>query len=256
MASRRAAALLLLPLLFAARADAAPAPPRTLRVAAAANLKPAMDELTRAFEAAEAGVTVRVTTGASGAFLAQLRNGAPFDLFFSADREYPKKAVAAGLGTEEVVYAIGRLALWTRSDTGVAVERGLAALAEPAVRRVAMANPAVAPYGRAAEAALRSAGVLEAVRGKLVFGANASQAAHFAASGAADAALVPLSLSLAPELAGGRVFVVPPASYPALEQSAVVLRGAKEPALAERFLAFVIGDKGRAILAKYGYALP
>lgn len=258
MASRSAAALLLLPLLLAARADAAPAPARerTLRVAAAANLKPAMDELTRAFEAAEPGVTVRVTVGASGVFFAQLRSGAPFDVFFSADREYPQRVVAAGLGATEVVYAIGRLVLWTRGDAGVQVERGLAALAEPSVRKVAIANPALAPYGRAAEAALRAAGVLGAVHGKLVLGANASQAAHFAASGAADAALVPASLAVAPELAGGRVFVVPPGSYPALEQSAVVLGRAKDPALAQRFLAFVLGDEGRAILAKYGYALP
>jgi molybdate transport system substrate-binding protein len=256
MRSRLALALAL-PLL-ASCAEEATAPPaaRTLRVAAAANLKAPIDELARGFEAGERGVAVRVTTGASGGLVAQLRNGAPFDVFLSADREYPKELVAAGLGATEVVYATGRLALWAPKASAVAVPRGLAALADPAVRKVAIANPAVAPYGRAAEAALRAAGVLDAVREKLVLGASASQAAHFAASGAADAAIVPLSLTHGPELAGGQVFVVPPASYPALEQSAVVLRSAQEPELAARFVAYVTGEKGRAILAKYGYALP
>ncbi|HYG66310.1 MAG TPA: molybdate ABC transporter substrate-binding protein [Anaeromyxobacteraceae bacterium] len=253
MAPRLALALAIS--LLASPAGAAPGPSRTLRVAAAANVKSAVDELARAFERGEPGVAVRVTAGASGALVAQLRSGAPFDVFLSADREYPRTVVAAGLAGREEVYAIGKLALWAPPG-GLDVGRGLGALRDPAVRKVAIANPAVAPYGRAAEAALRSAGVLEAIRGKLVLGASASQAAHFAASGAADAALVPLSLTFEPELARGRAAVVPPESYPRLEQSAVILRRAADPELAQRFFAFVTGEKGRAILAKYGYALP
>lgn len=242
-------------------AAAAPAPARAARlsVAAAANLKPAMDELARGFEARRPDVDVAVSTGASGAFFAQLQNGAPFDLFFSADREYPRALAAAGLAAPggEVVYAIGRLAVWvppgSRVDPG---ERGLRALAGPGVRRLAIPNPAVAPYGRAALAALEAAGIAEAVKDRLVLGQSVSQAAQFAESGAADAAIVPLSLALSPALSGGRTFPLPPDAHPRLEQAAVVIAHARQPALARAFLAYVTGPDGREILSRHGYALP
>jgi molybdate transport system substrate-binding protein len=232
-------------------------PERPLSVAAAANLKPAMEELARAFEAATPGARVTITAGASGAFFAQIRNGAPFDVFFSADREYPRKLVEAGLGGPEVVYAIGKLVLWTPAGSAVDPEReGLRVLADPAVRRIAIANPAIAPYGRAAVAALESAGVHAATKDRLVFGQSVAQVAQFAASGAADAALIPHSLALMPALAGGRIFPVPPAAYPRLEQSALVLAGAADRPLGEAFLAFVAGPAGRAILLRSGYDVP
>jgi molybdate transport system substrate-binding protein len=233
------------------------APERRLSVAAAANLKPAMEELAAAFEAATPRVGVTITAGASGAFFAQIRSGAPFDLFFSADRDYPRKLVAEGLGGPEVVYAIGKLVVWTppgsRAGAGGA---GLRALADPAVKRIAIANPAIAPYGRAAVAALEAAGIHAAVKDRLVFGQSVAQAAQFAASGAADAALIPLSLALTPALAGGETSPVPPGSHPLLEQSALVLAGAAERPLAEAFLAFVTGPAGRAILLRSGYDVP
>jgi molybdate transport system substrate-binding protein len=231
---------------------------RTLSIAAAANLKPAMDELERAFEAADPGVDVVVTAGASGAFFAQIKNGAPFDLFFSADREYPAKLAAEGLGTgSEVVYAVGKLVVWTPKGSPVDVAgQGLRALADPAVRRIAVANPALAPYGRAAVAALEAAGILQAVQNRLVLGQSVAQAAQFAESGAADAAIVPASLALTPALAGGNVHPIPPQSHPRLEQSALVLHRARDPELARAFLSFVTGPAGRAILARAGYALP
>ncbi|WP_242343048.1 molybdate ABC transporter substrate-binding protein [Anaeromyxobacter terrae] len=231
---------------------------RQLSVAAAANLKPALDELVRAFEARRPEVKVRVTYGASGAFFAQIQSGAPLDLFFSADRDYPQRLVAAGLAADEVVYAIGRLALWVPAGSSLDVERrGLAALADPAVRKVAIANPALAPYGRAAEGALRAAGVLDAVRPKLVLGTSVAQAAQFAVTGAADAALVPRSLASSPELAvAGRSVPLPDGLAPPIEQSAVVLSGARSPGLARDLLAFARGADGRRILARHGYALP
>jgi molybdate transport system substrate-binding protein len=134
--------------------------------------------------------------------------------------------------------------------------RGLAALADPGVRRVAIANPATAPFGRATEAALRAAGVHEAVKAKLVLGTSVGQAAQFATTGAADVAFLPSSLTRSPELAGGRVVPVPEALYPRIEQSGVVLAAAREPALARAFLAFLGGEEGRAVLARYGYGLP
>jgi molybdate transport system substrate-binding protein len=236
-----------------------PAATRALSVAAAANLKAAIEELGQGFEREQPGVRVSVTTGASGAFVAQILNSAPFDVFFSADRDYPRKLAEAGLGAPggEIVYAIGRLAVWAPRGSPLDLERkGVAALADPAVKKLAISNPAIAPYGRAAEAALRAAGVYEAVKDRLVLGQNTSQTAQFAQSGAADAALVPLSLTLSPELRGGKVHTVPPSTYPALEQSAIVLAGAKEPALALAFVRFVTGPRGREILARHGYGLP
>ncbi len=231
----------------------------TLAVAAAANLKAAAQELSRAFEAERPGVKVALTFGASGTFFAQLQNGAPFDLFLSADREYPDRVVAEKLGAaaDERVYALGKLVIWVPRGSPLDVEkRGLSALADPAVKRIAMANPAVAPFGRAAEAALRAAGIHDAVKDRLVLGTSVAQAAQFATTGAADAALLPLSLTFDPELASGRAVPVPAALYPRIEQSGIVLSRAQDPALARAFLAFVTGQNGRAILARYGYGLP
>ncbi len=241
--------------MLAALPATAGAQTRTLSVAAAANLKPAMEELKKGFEAESPGVEVRVTTGASGAFFAQIQQGARIDLFFSADREYPRKVIEAGLASAdgEVVYAIGKLVVWTPKGSAIDLEKkGLAALADPAVKKIAIANPAVAPYGRAAEAALAAAKVLDAVKDRLVFGESVSQTAQFAQTGAADAAFIPLSLTFTPALQGGVVYVVPASSYPAQEQSAVVLRSARDAALAKAFVAYVTGAKGRAILTRFG----
>ncbi len=232
---------------------------RVLTVAAAANLKTAAEALKRGFEADHPGVEVGLTFGASGAFFSQLQNGAPFDLFLSADREYPAKLAAAGLGAaaDEKVFAIGKLVAWLPPGSTLDLERrGLAALTDRGVKRIAIANPAVAPFGRAAEAALEAAGVHEAVREKLVFGTSVAQAAQFATTGAADVAFLPSSLTFGQELSQGRTIPVPEALYPRIEQSGIVLGASREPALARAFLTFVTGEKGRAILAKYGYGLP
>lgn len=232
---------------------------RTLTVAAASNLKDASEALTRSYQDEHPGVEVRVTLGASGAFFAQIKNGAPFDLFLSADREYPAKIVAAGLGkaADERVYAFGRLVAWLAPGSAAPLAtKGMAALADPAVKRIAIANPAVAPFGRAAERAMKAAGVHDAVKEKLVLGNSVAQAAQFATTGAADVAFLPYSLTFGKELAGGRIVPVPEALYPRIEQSGIVLAGAREPELARDFLAFVLSEKGRAILDRFGYGLP
>ena len=259
-------------LLLAAAAPARPAPAgrgsagpsrpgavTPLAVAAAANLEPVLPELEAGFEAAHPGVDVRITVGASGSFFAQIRNGAPFDVFLSADAEYPRKLVEAGLGRKEdvAVYATGELVVWAPASSTLDLERrGLAALADPALRKLAVANPALAPYGRAAEAALRAAGVLAAVKGRLVLGESVAQAAQFAQSGAADAALVPRSLTFAPALRDGKILPVPEGSHPPLPQAALPLAGAREPGLARAFVAFVAGPQGRAVLGRWGYGPP
>lgn len=230
----------------------------TLSIAAASSLKLPIEEAARAFEAESPGVTVAVTLGASGAFFAQLQQGAPFDLFLSADRDYPRRLVEAGLTAPggDVVYGVGHLVAWVPRGSPVDLERrGLAALADPSVKRLAIANPRIAPWGRAAESALQAAGILDAVRGRLVLGQSVAQAAGFASTGAADAALIPQSLALAAELRDGRTLALP-AFYPGMPQSAVVIAASPRQALARAFLAFLTGPKGRAILERYGYALP
>ncbi len=231
----------------------------SLTVAAAASLKPAVEEWRRDFEAAHPRVSVSVVFGASGTFFAQIQAGAPFDLFLSADREYPDRIVAAGLGAaaDEKVFAIGRLVVWTPSGSPLDIGRdGLASVAGPGVRRIAIANPAVAPFGRAAEGALRSAGILDAVRERLVLGTSVGQAAQFATTGAADVAFLPWSLALEKELAGGRVFVLPENAHPRIELAGVVLSAAREAPLARAFLAHAAGPGGRAALTGHGFGLP
>ncbi|HYQ81562.1 MAG TPA: molybdate ABC transporter substrate-binding protein, partial [Anaeromyxobacteraceae bacterium] len=204
------------------------------------------------------GARVAVSYGASGIFLAQIENGAPFDLFFSADVEYPRRAVAAGLALADgqAVFAVGRLCLWLPAGTpGDLRLRGLAALADPRIRRVAIANPAVAPYGRAAEAALGAAGLLEAVRPKLVMGQSVAQAAGFAAGGAVDAALVPLSLAREPALSDGEAMPLP-GPEARLPHAAVVLARARDAPLARAFLDFALGPAGREAFRRHGYDLP
>lgn len=234
-------------------------PGKSLSVAAAANLKTAAEELKKGFEVGRPGVEVALAFGASGTLFSQIQNGAPFDLLLSADREIPARVIAAGLGAavDERVYAFGKLVAWVPPGSRLHLgETGLGALADPGVRRIAIANPAVAPFGRATVAAFRSAGVYEAVKDKLVMGTSVAQAAQFATTGAADVAFLPYSLTFEKELAAGRASAVPEALYPRIEQSGIVLSGAREPALARAFLAFVTAGEGRAILAKYGYGLP
>jgi len=233
--------------------------PKIVAVAAAANLKTAAEALKKGFEAVHPGAEVTLTFGASGAFFSQIQNGAPFDLFLSADREYPAKVIAARLGAaaDERVYAFGKLVAWLPPGSTVDLEKkGLQALADPSVKKIAIANPAVAPFGRATEAALKTAGVYDAVKEKLVLGTSVGQTAQFATTGAADVTFLPYSLTFGRELSAGRVVTVPETLYPRIEQSGIVLSAAKEPALARAFLASITGEKGRTILAKYGYGLP
>jgi molybdate transport system substrate-binding protein len=262
--NRRAFLALLLPAVLGFATPAPPTAPaaaekRTVRVAAAANLKDAAAALAEAYQAQHPDVEIAVSLGASGTFFAQLQNGAPFDVFLSADREYPDQVVAAKLGAaaDLHVYAIGKLVAWLPPGSTLTLAPGdLSALATPAVKRIAIANPAVAPFGRAAEAALRAAGVYDAVKEKLVLGASVGQAAQFATTGAAEAAFLPYSLTFGKELAGGKVVPVAEKLYPRMEQAGVVLAAARDPALARDFLAFVLGERGRAVLARFGYALP
>jgi molybdate transport system substrate-binding protein len=236
----------------------APARP-TVRIAAASDLNAAMGDAIARFSAGRP-IDVSVSYGSSGAFYAQILNGAPFDLFFSADAEYPRQLTARGLARPgaDFVYAIGRLVVWVTRESPIDVERGgLRALDAPSVAHVAIANAEHAPYGRAALAALRSAGLEERLRPKLVFGESVAQALQFAQTGAADAAIVARSLVSAPALEDrGRWADVPAEAYPRLEQRGVVLDRAASPDAARAFREFILSAEGRAILARYGFLLP
>lgn len=232
---------------------------RLVRVAAAANLKAAFEDAAAEFRRAHAEIEVRTTYGSSGQFAAQIANQAPFDLFLSADTDYPRSLAERGFANPDGVfrYAVGRLAVWVPNESPLDPNRGLAAAADPAVRKLAIANPRHAPYGRAAEAALRKAGLYDAVHPRLVFGENVEQATQFVHSGTADAGLLPLSLALSPNLSGrGRYWVVPAEDHPPLTQAGAILAGAADRHAAEAVRDFLLGPAGQAILRKYGYEAP
>ena len=224
---------------------AAPAP---LRIAAAADLATCMPALRAGFD----GET-SVTIGASGNFYAQIRNGAPFDILMSADTGYPQALAAAGLadGASMVIYALGQLVLWS-TDPRLKTTDGLALLTDPAVRRIAIASPEIAPYGRAAKAALQKAGLWERLQGRLVFGENIAQTMQFVESGNAQLGLV--SRAHVKERPNG--WVLPADSYPALEQGAIVTTRGKDHPAAARYLQFLRSERGRALLSGCGFLLP
>jgi molybdate transport system substrate-binding protein len=244
---------------LAGPSPAAGSPPGVVTIAAASSLRPALEELLPAFRAHHPGAQPKATFAASGALYAHIRNGAPFDLFLSAEDRMPRRLAEDGQADgRPFTYAFGRLALWVPLGSPLAREPlGPEALRAPAARRIAIANPAVAPHGAAAEAALRSLGLLDAVRERLVLGQSAQQAAQFAQSGNAQAALLPLALALAPPLATeGRHVAIPSDAHPPIEQAGAVLRGPGDRAMARALAAFLLGPEGRAVLERHGYALP
>lgn len=245
-------------LLVALVMSAAPvrAPASTLRIAAAADLKFCMDEVVAAFRNEHAGAQVDVSYGSSGNFAAQIREGAPFDIFFSADSEYPRRLVEDGFtaGAPQP-YAVGRIVLW--SATLDAARLTLADLARADIAKIAIANPRHAPYGRRAEQALRAAGVWDAVQRKLVFGENIAQTAQFVASGNAQVGVIAQSLALSPELAAkGGYHLIPESLHEPLLQAFVITKRAADDRLAHEFAAFVQAPAARRTLARYGFALP
>lgn len=229
-----------------------------IRVAAAADLKFAMPDVADQFEKLT-GTKVDVTYGSSGNFFSQLQNGAPFDLFFSADVDYPRKLESAGLAEPGTLYeyAVGRIAIWTPAATKVDVARqGWKALLDPGVQKIAIANPEHAPYGRAAVAALQKAGIYEQVKAKLVYGENISQAAQFVQSGNAQAGIVAMSLAVSPGMKEGKRWEIPADMHPSIEQAAIVLKSSKDKEGVRSFLKFIKSEAGRSTLSRYGFTFP
>lgn len=222
-------------------------------LAAAADLKFAMDSLITVFSAANPGVTVKASYGASGNFFAQITNGAPYDLFFSADMDYPKKLAEQQLTLGAVKqYAIGQIVLWSK-ELDPAQDK-MNTLLNSAVKKIAIANPAHAPYGKRAKESLIYYKLYDQVKDKLVFGENISQTAEFVSSGAADIGIVALSLASSPAMRsqGGKYWLIPPEAHQPLQQGYTLLQHAKGNAGAEQFSDFMSAPKAAAILKFFG----
>ena len=229
--------------------------PNSLTVAAAADLTAAFGEVGDAF-AAKTGVHPTFTFGSTGLLAKQLEQGAPFDAFAAANESYVDETVASGAcdGATKTAYARGRLVVWWRNGASTAPPTALRDLADARFVHVAIANPEHAPYGRAAEQALSAAGVLDAVRSKLVFGENVRQALQSAETGNADVAIVALSLAIGNKK--GAYLAVDQATHEPIDQAMVVCRHGHGPQLGKDFTDFVASKAGRAVMQRYGFLLP
>jgi molybdate transport system substrate-binding protein len=229
-----------------------------LTVAAASDLNYAFKEVIAGYEQ-QTGHHVKLTLGSSGNFYAQIQNGAPFDLYFSADIGYPRKLEEAGLVVPGSLYpyAVGRIVLWTGNGSHLDLSKGLEILRDPTIKKVAIANPKHAPYGRAAVAAMEYFKVYDQVKDRLILGENISQAAQFIESGACDAGIIALSLALAPAMkAAGQYWEIPATAHAPLEQGAVILKQSKNPEAAKQFLEYIKGPQGQEIMKRFGFTLP
>jgi molybdate transport system substrate-binding protein len=226
---------------------------RTLTISAAADLQNAFTEIGAAFEK-ETGASVTFNFGSSGQLAQQIAQGAPVDVFAAANRAYIDDLATRGLILPDTVhlYARGRITLWTRADNPLHLQ-SLTDLAQPQVKRVAIANPEHAPYGVAAREALQRAGVWDLIQSKLVYGENVTQAKQFAETGNVDAAITALSLSVGTP---GQWVLIPQELYPPLDQALGVVRTTKDERDARAFIAFVDSPSGRAVMVKYGFILP
>jgi molybdate transport system substrate-binding protein len=228
-----------------------------ITVAAASDLTFVFPEVAAKFQK-DTGNTVKFSFGSSGNFLSQIQNGAPFDVFFSADIGYPKKLEGAGLVEPGTFYeyAVGKVVLWVLNASRLDLKQGLAVLTDDSIHKIAIANPEHAPYGRAAVAAMKHDGVYDKVSGKLVMGENISQTAQFVQSGSADIGLLALSLAVAPSMKEkGRYELVPPADYPPIEQAAVVIKTSKKKDTAKQFLDYVKKPEIVSLMRAYGFAI-
>lgn len=245
-------ALVLSPLL-------APVAAQTVRVAAAADLEPVLPPIFEQFRQMT-GIQAEATYQASAALTTQIENGAPFDLFLAANVDYPKKLISDGLAQglgdgntgEPIVYATGTLVLWTRKDSHFPPP-SLDLLRNPALQRLAIANPDRAPYGKAAVAALEKLGLYSALKPKFVTAENIAQTAQFVDSGNADAGLISLTSAMTPHMAqSGRYFEIPKDLYPTIEQGAVLISKSQQRVAAKKLLVYLMSAPVQEQLRKYG----
>lgn len=223
-------------------------------IVAAANLKIALDSINTVFKIQNPGINPQVTYGASGKLFEQISNSAPFDLFFSADMDYPAALEKKKLTASKVkMYAIGKLVIWSKkTDPNL---KKMNSLLDSGIRKIAIGNPATAPYGEKAVESLKFYKMYDKVKNKLVFGENITQAAQFVTTGNADIGITALSLVLTPNMQkeGGKYYVIPQKSHTSLEQGCVVLKHGKDNPAALKFYNFISSKKAIAILKYYGY---
>jgi molybdate transport system substrate-binding protein len=224
-----------------------------LRVGAAADLQPVLPAILAAYQQ-QTGRSIFATYQASATLAAQIENGAPFDLFLSADMSFPERLISEGIADSAtpVLYAHGTLVLWTRKNSRFA-NPSLETLKNPQLKTLAIANPDHAPYGRAAMAFLTRAGLIDALRPKFVTAENIAQTAQFVDSGNADAGLISMTSALTPRLReDGNFFLIPRDLYPPIEQGAVVLKRSRDPRAAHQFLNYLLSKPIQEHLAGSG----
>jgi molybdate transport system substrate-binding protein len=234
-------------------------PSKEVVVAAAADLSIVLKEIGDNYKK-KSGITVQLSFAASGALTQQIQNGAPFDIFFSADMDYPRQLVADGEADSESLYeyAVGKLVLWVPEDSPLDIKHlGINTLLDPSVKKIAIANPEHAPYGRAAVAALKHYDLYNEVANRLVLGESIAQAAQFVESGNAQAGFVAMAHAVSPAMEGkGRYWEVPQQAYPELAQGVVALTHAEHKKEAEDFLAYIRTKEAADVLRRYGFTVP
>lgn len=225
-------------------------------IAAAADLKFAMNEIVASFQELHPADQIEVNYGSSGRFHTQILQGAPYDLYFSADIAFPRELAKAGFASSEVKpYALGRIVLWSASLD--ASKMTLESLLDPKITRIAIANPKHAPYGKRAEEALRSSGLWDKIESKLVYGENIAQTAQFVQTGNAQAGIIALALAVNPKLQSlGAYWLIPDTLHEPLEQGFVITKRAEKNQIAKQFASYMASKSARAVMTKYGFVLP
>lgn len=226
---------------------------QTVKIAAAANLRAVFGEIQSAYNEKNPKTTITVNFGSSGTLMQQIISGAEFDVFMAADNSFPLKLKEQGAASGDLkVYAMGKLVIWSNT---IDLSNGLNVLADPSVKRIAIAKPDLAPYGERAIAVLKQAGLFDKVKDKIVYADNISQTAQFALTGNAEVAFLALSLTITPEMKGS-VFEIDQKLYKPVEQAMILVKSWKVNPEASKFMNFVLSSQCRPIFEKYGYIIP
>ncbi len=229
-----------------------------IKVAAASSMKLVFEEMTKEFHHKNPEIKINLSFGSSGNFFSQIIHGAPYDIFFSADVNYPKRLVEKGKSrgdTPVAVYAIGRIVLWVSDSLGLDVKKEKSAtLLNSKVLKVAIANPTHAPYGRAAVEWMNRSGIYSQIKSRFVMGENISQATQFVHTQAAQAGVIALSLAGNPKMKStGSFWEIPKNQHSPIEQGFIILKSSRNPSAARSFAGFITGPAGKLILKKYGF---
>lgn len=226
-----------------------------ISIAAASDLRYAMDDIIRAYKKQNPGIEINITYGSSGKFYQQIVNNAPFDLYFSADMMYAQKLFELGMtSSPPELYALGYTVIWSNK---VDISRGIHSLINSKINKIAIATPSHAPYGKRAEESLIYYNIYDKVKDKLVFAENIAQTAQFIQSGNAEIGIIALSIALSPAMQkAGTYYLIDKKSYSPLKQGFVVLKNKKTNAAAQSFAGFIMTTRAKEILRKYGFSIP